>query len=207
MADQPDTRRLDGAAVESRLTRLDEALGQLEQMPGRTAELALEAVETLTEVYGEALARITDLAGGSPGVRDGMIADELLRHLLLLHGVHPDPVDRRVARAIDDVRPQLSARGTTIELVGVRDGVARISVSSGSCGCRGTELHDLVRELVLTVAPELSIVDVVASAPAPALIPVTALRRRRDEHTGGGAPTGDETARRASESLALGGTG
>ncbi|GAA2710855.1 NifU family protein [Micromonospora olivasterospora] len=201
MAERPETPRLDDAAVEPRLARLDALLGQLEQVPGRTAELALEAVETLTEVYGEALARVTDLAAGTPAL-DGLTGDELLRHLLLLHGVHPDPVRRRVARAVDDLRPQLRARGAEITLVAVEDAVATVSLSAGGCGGGGAALRELVREQVWAFAPELSAVDVVAPAPTPALIPVAALRRRPDgtppEPAAGGhrAPAAEPTAAR-----------
>ena len=177
MGEQPDVARLADALVEPRLARLDAVLGQLEQTPGRTAELALEAVELLTEVYGEALARVCDLAAGSRAL-DRLTGDELLRHLLLLHRVHPDPPDRRVARAVDDLRPQLRAQGAEIALIDVQDEVARISLSASSCGAAA--LRDLIREQVLTFAPELSAVDVVAPAPAPALIPVATLWQRPD---------------------------
>ncbi|MEV0804837.1 hypothetical protein [Micromonospora sp. NPDC050200] len=202
MGEQPDLQRLDDTAVEPRLARLDAMLGQLEQTPGRTAELALKAVELLTEVYGEALARVTDLAAGSPRALDRLTNDELLRHLLLLHRIHPDPLDRRVARAVDDLRPRLHAQGAEIALIGVQDEVARISLSARSCGGGGAALRDLVREQVLTFAPELSAVDVVAPAPAPALIPVTTLWQRPDRPE---AATTRE-AGRAAGPLALGGT-
>ncbi|MFU8871616.1 hypothetical protein [Micromonospora sp. SL4-19] len=190
MGEPPCIQRLDDAAVEPRLTRLDAALGQLEQTPGRTAELALEAVEILTEVYGEALARVTDLAADDRRALDRLADDELLRHLLLLHRIHPDPVERRVARAVDDLRPQLRARGAEIALVGVQDEVARISLSASSCG-GGEALRDQVRELVLTFAPELSAVDVVAPAAAPALIPVATLWQRPDRAPAGQVSVGD----------------
>lgn len=184
MGEQPEAQRLDDGAVEPRLARLDAVLGQLEQTPGRTAELALEAVETLTEVYGEALARVTDLAVDSPHALDRLTSDELLRHLLLLHHIHPDPPERRVARTVDDLRPQLRTQGAEIAFVGVEDGVARISLSASSCGGGAAALRDLVREQVLTFAPELSGVDVVAPAPAPALIPLAALWQRPDRTDG-----------------------
>ncbi|MCX4471485.1 hypothetical protein C5N14_27580 [Micromonospora sp. MW-13] len=201
MADQPDVQRLDDGAVEPRLAHLDAVLAQLEQTPGRTAELALDAVEILTEVYGEALARVIDLAAGSPRVLDRLTDDELLRHLLLLHRIHPDPLDRRVARAVDDLRPQLRTQGAEIALVGVQDEVARISLSASSCGGGGAALRDQVRELVLTFAPELSGVDVVTPAPAPALIPVATLWQRPDRTD---EPSTNEG--RAAGSLAVGGT-
>jgi hypothetical protein len=199
MGEQPDIRRLDDPAIEPRLTRLDALLGQLEQTPGRTAVLALEAVEILTEVYGEALARVTDLAGDTPHALDPLAGDELLRHLLLLHRIHPDPLERRVARAVDDLRPQMRAQGADIALVGVEDEVARISLSASSCG--GAALRHLVREQVLTFAPELSAVDVVAPTPTPALIPVAALWQRPDRTD----PAAPGEAGRAAGRVALGG--
>ncbi|MEV6815353.1 hypothetical protein [Micromonospora sp. NPDC051296] len=202
MAEPPASPRLDDTAVEPRLARLDAVLSQLEQTPGRTAELALEAVEMLTEVYGEALARVTDLTAGSPRALDRLTGDELLRHLLLLHRIHPDPLDRRVARAVDDLRPQLQAQGAEIALIGVQDEVARISLSARSCGGGGAALRDLVREQVLTFAPELSAVDVVAPAPAPALIPVSTLWQRPDRPE----PATTSEVGRAAGPLALGGT-
>ncbi|MGW4567748.1 NifU family protein, partial [Streptomyces sp. NPDC004561] len=51
-----DAVRLRDPAVEARLARLDEVLAGLESAPGP----ALEAVRLLTEVYGEALARMLD---------------------------------------------------------------------------------------------------------------------------------------------------
>lgn len=178
--ERPEVHRLDDEAVEARLVWLDGVLGELEKMPGRTAELGLEIIGALTEVYGEALARVTDLAAGSPHLLRGLTGDELLRHLLLLHRVHPDPPQQRVARAVEDLRPQLRSQGAEADLVDVQDGVARINLSSRSCGGGGTALHDLIREEVLTVAPELSGVTILAPQPAPALIPVTALRHRPD---------------------------
>ncbi|MGW9193852.1 NifU family protein [Micromonospora chersina] len=202
MAEPPDLPRLPDTAVEPRLARLDALLGQLEQTPGRTAELALEAVEVLTEVYGEALARVTDLAADSADALDRLTDDELLRHLLLLHRIHPDPLDRRVARAVDDLRPQLRRHGAEIAFLGVEDEVARISLSASACGAGAATLPDLVREQVLTFAPELSAVDVAAPAPAPAVIPVAALWQRPDRT----AEAATSEAQRAAGPLALDGT-
>jgi len=183
-----DAHRLDDAAVEKRLARLDDLLDQLEQIPGRTAELAVEAVETLLEVYGEALARVTTCAGGSSDVLDALTGDELVRHLLLLHRIHPHPVEERVARAVDDVRAQLRSQGADVELVAVDGGVARVQISSAGCGSSGSgAVEEFVREQVLTAAPELAGVDAVTPAPAPALIPVTALLRRPADAAVGGS--------------------
>src|SRR5690348_2162392 len=105
---------LDDAAVEELLVRLDDLLGRLENIPGATAALALEAVQALTQVYGEALARIVDVA--SPAVLETFDRDELLRHLMVLHDLHPHPVEERVLHALDRVRPYLNSHGGDVTL-------------------------------------------------------------------------------------------
>jgi Fe-S cluster biogenesis protein NfuA len=168
--------RLDNAAVHERLTRLDELLGQVEATPGPAGEVALDAVSALAEVYGEALARATAYASTTPAVLAAITDDELLSHLLVLHGIHPDPVDRRVVHALDDLRPALQERGGDVELAGIDQGVATVRLSVK--GCSSTGVEDAVREAVLAVAPELS--DV-ARAPAKrdaAFIPLNALMAR-----------------------------
>jgi Fe-S cluster biogenesis protein NfuA len=184
---------LDDGAVEQRLSHLDGLLGQLERIPGRTAGLALDAVEALVEVYGEALRRVIDRVCGSPQLLAAFTGDELLRHLLLLHGLHPDPVEQRVRRAIDDARRQLRARDDQIELVAVTAGNATVRLPQGSCGSCGDQetVQAVVRDEVAAAAPELADVVFLNAARAPALIPVTEVRRR----PGPGQPT-DATARR-----------
>src|SRR4051812_49911458 len=81
-------------AVERRLAELDELLERVEQIPGPTGALALEAVAAVVEIYGAALSRALLLAR-SP---EAFTSDPLLGHLLLVHGLHPDPVDVRVRR-------------------------------------------------------------------------------------------------------------
>ena len=166
---------LDNRAVRDRLTRLDELLAQVEAIPGPAGELALDAVSALAEVYGEALARAVAYASGSPDVLAALTGDELLEHLLVLHGAHPDPVERRVTHALDELRPALQERGGDVELAGIEAGVATVRLSIKGCSSAGVE--DAVREAVLAVAPELS--DVVR-APAqrdPTFVPLDALMR------------------------------
>lgn len=181
-----DGARLDDPAVEVRLARLDELLDQLQRTPGRTAEAALEAVETVLEVYGEALCRVGERVGAGAE----LTGDELLRHLLLLHHIHPDAAPERIGRAVRDAADQLRQRGARVELVAVDADTAVVRVTSGSCGACGdtTALHDVVRDEVLAAAPELTAVEFVGAEPAPTLIPLTAVHRRpAGSTTSGGA--------------------
>ena len=170
--------RLDNAAVCDRLTRLDGLLEEVEAIPGPSGEIALEAVSALAEVYGEALARLMTHLAGVPPARDAAAADDLIGHLLVLHGVHPDPVERRVTHALDELRPALQERGGDVELTGIDQGVATVRLSIKGCSSAGVE--DAVREAVLAVAPELSEVARAPAAgrPEATFVPLDALMPR-----------------------------
>jgi Fe-S cluster biogenesis protein NfuA len=163
--------RLDGGALADRLTRVDDLLERVQQVPGPTAEAAIEAVRALTEVYGEALARVLDHAGD--GLTGRLVQDDLLGHLLVLHGLHPEPVETRAARAVERVRPTVRERGGDVELAGIDGPVARVRLTASGCGAAAFE--EAVREAVLAVAPELS--DVVPVREA-AFVPLGTLTTR-----------------------------
>lgn len=161
--------RLGDPAVRALLAVLNEQLEQLETMPGPVSDLALTAVAGLAEIYGQALARTLDLAD-APLV-ERMLADELVGHLLALHGIHPEPVATRLARVIDKLG---AALGGAVELDRVDGATAVVRVSSG-----GSDVGSLVRRAVLTAVPELADVTVVPARSAAAFVPLEALMRGR----------------------------
>ncbi|MEU6369299.1 NifU family protein [Streptomyces sp. NPDC046931] len=157
MPETPESARLDEAAVAERLSRIDRLLEQVQGAPGPMTGAAIEAVQALTEVYGEALARVLD--GADDRLVDRMAGDELIGHLLVLHGIHPEPPERRAARAVAGLRPAVRERGGDVELAAVEEGVARVRVSAKGCGTSSAALEEAVREAVLALAPELSGVE------------------------------------------------
>jgi Fe-S cluster biogenesis protein NfuA len=182
--------RLTDRDVESRLAALDDLLGRLEQTPGATAATGLDAVRALTEVYGEALARLMTCLAGVPSASDAAAADDLVGHLLVLHGIHPQPVTERVGRALDGIRPYVRSHGGEVELAGITDGVARVRLAGTCDGCPSSAgtLELVVREAVLAAAPELSGVQPVRTTAANTpLIPLDQVRRRPEPRPGGAA--------------------
>lgn len=91
MADRPPPG-LPDEDVEELLGRLETLLDRLERATGPVAELAAETVEGLALMYGTALARVVALAGErAPDLVASLVQDELMHHLLALHGLHPQP--------------------------------------------------------------------------------------------------------------------
>lgn len=117
---EPPGPRLSDADVRARVARLDALLEGLEQSAGPVAELATEAVEMLTQVYGAALQRVMEQVCTTPALVASLTADELIGHLLVLHGLHPQPVE--------ETRPSVRSHGGDLEPAGI-EGASRASVS------------------------------------------------------------------------------
>ena len=63
-----------------------------------------------------------------PALVDAFVADDLVASLLLVHGLHPHDVDRRIEDALDSVRPYLGSHGGDVNLLGVDGDVVRLRV-------------------------------------------------------------------------------
>jgi Fe-S cluster biogenesis protein NfuA len=174
----PDLRaRLDDAAVRALLAVLNEQLARLEAVPGPTGELALTTVAGLAEIYGQALARVLELA--DPALVERLLGDELIGHLLALHGIHPEAAEARLARVVEQLQAALGDQGGTVELARLDDAVATVRISVSGCGSGAADVEQAVRRAVLTAVPELADVTVVraGASGAAAFVPLSTLMR------------------------------
>lgn len=140
--------------------RVEGLLEELEVLADpATRDAALETVQAVLALYGAGLERIVERVG--PLHATALAGDELVEHLLLLHGLHPMSVEERVREALDGVRPYLGSHGGDVELVGVFDGVARVRMQ-GSCeGCPASSmtLKLAIEDAVLKAAPDVDRVE------------------------------------------------
>ena len=180
VADEPGVEapaRLDDPEVRALLGALNDQLDQLEAMPGPVSELGLTAVAGVAEIYGQALIRTLELA--DPAAVERMLDDELIAHLLALHGIHPESVEKRLTRVIDELRAAVSDQGGTVELDRLDETVAVVRVALGARASRSADVEHTVRRAVMTAVPELADVTIVpaGSASATAFVPLEALMR------------------------------
>lgn len=175
--------RLDDAAARDLVERLESLLARLEALPDPLARgLALDTVESLARLYGEGLARIVEQidAAADPALTSAIARDEVVAHLLLLHGLHPESLVDRVHRALDEVRPYLHSHGGDAELVTISGGAARVRITSTGPGSVSAvkALRVAVEQAVLRAAPELERVDMEGLAdPAQPLVALEGPRR------------------------------
>ena len=126
-------------------------------------ETATAGGPALLELYGEGLAR---LVGHVAEHDDGRLAaalagDELVSHLLLLHGLHPVPLEARVRGALDEVRPYLASHGGGVELLGIEDGVVRLRMEGSCDGCPSSAatLTLAIEDAIQKAAPDVRAIE------------------------------------------------
>jgi Fe-S cluster biogenesis protein NfuA len=137
------------------MEQIDALLDRVETFPPEQREVATELVQALLDMYGEGLSRIVAACDGVP------LEDELVAHLLLLHGLHPVPVRERVLGALDEVRPYLVAHGGGVELLDVVDGVVHLRLEGACNGCPSSALTltAAVEEAIARAAPDVESVQ------------------------------------------------
>ena len=156
---------LDDQGLLERVARMETLLGEIESLNDPNAKAkAAEVVQVLLELYGEGLARMMEVvAQGEEGERtfEALAEDELVSHLLLLHGLHPLDVETRVVRALEEVRPYMQSHGGNVELLGIEGGVARVRMEGSCDGCPSSTvtLKLAIEEAVLKAAPDLERIE------------------------------------------------
>src|ERR1700754_900212 len=69
-------------------------------------ERAEQLVREVTDLYGAGLERMIVMAvKANPELAGAFAADDLIASLMLVHGLHPHDVERRIEDALDSVRP------------------------------------------------------------------------------------------------------
>jgi Fe-S cluster biogenesis protein NfuA/nitrite reductase/ring-hydroxylating ferredoxin subunit len=178
---------LDDQGLQERVARMETLLGEIESLTDPNARAkAAEVVGVLLELYGEGLARMMEVvAQGEDSGRtfEAFAEDELVTHLLLLHGLHPLDVETRVVRALEEVRPYLQSHGGNVELLGIEGGVARVRMEGSCDGCPSSAvtLKLAIEEAVLKAAPDLEGIEaegVTEPKPAPTFVAGPTLRKK-----------------------------
>lgn len=161
------TATLDAREFQARMQRLDQLLDEVEGSadPAFAARVR-EIVQAILDLHGTGLERILGHLddGGEPGaaILGACARDEVVSGLLLLHGLHPDGLDERVARALEQVRPALKSHGGNVELLSIIDGVVHLRLEGNCHGCPSSAatMKTTIEEAILAHAPEVVSIEV-----------------------------------------------
>jgi Fe-S cluster biogenesis protein NfuA/nitrite reductase/ring-hydroxylating ferredoxin subunit len=121
----------------------------------RARRLAEDLAAAVLALHGEGLERM--LAGMDEGTRLRLAADGVVGSLLMIHGLHPVPVEQRVTEALDEVRPYMESHGGDVELVEISDGIVRLRLMGSCDGCQASAstLELAVERAIKEAAPDL----------------------------------------------------
>jgi Fe-S cluster biogenesis protein NfuA/nitrite reductase/ring-hydroxylating ferredoxin subunit len=134
-------------------------------------ERAEQLVREVVELYGAGLSRVIAAAGDqAPGMLNRLVSDDLVASLLLVHGLHPHDVRRRVSDALDRVRPYLGSHGGDVHLLDIAGDTVQLQFAGSckSCPSSAVTLELAVEDAIRAAAPEVSSIEVVAPEPAAA---------------------------------------
>jgi|SRR5271169_274367 len=180
MVDRPDTLEND-AQWRTAGDRIQTLLDSCAASGAVAYERAQQLVREVVGLYGAGLERMIKLSG-DPGMAERLATDDLVASLLLVHGLHPHDVHRRVSDALDRVRPYLGSHGGDVDLIEVTQGPEGAGVllafrgSCKSCPSSAVTLELAVEDAVRAAAPEISSIEVAAEpATASKMIPAESL--------------------------------
>lgn len=166
----------DDKAFQARLQRVETLINQIQNTANPAVRTSVEElIQTLLELHGVGLERMLDLIweSGETGqaiIDDHLAQDKLVSSLLLLHGLHPLPLETRVLQALAKIRPYLESHGGNVELLSTAEGVVRLRLN-GSCeGCAASAvtLKYAIEEAIYEAAPDVVAIEAegISSQPA-----------------------------------------
>jgi Fe-S cluster biogenesis protein NfuA/nitrite reductase/ring-hydroxylating ferredoxin subunit len=182
MAHRPDETQ-DDAQWRSAGDRIQTLLDASAAGGAAARERAEQLVREVTDLYGAGLERMMHMAvAANPELAEAFTDDDLVASLLLVHGLHPHTVERRITDALDSVRPYLGSHGGDVHLLEVDGDVVRLQFTGSckSCPSSAVTLELAVEDAVRGAAPEIAAIEVVAAEkdPGSGVIPTESLLTR-----------------------------
>jgi Fe-S cluster biogenesis protein NfuA len=157
-----------GGSLNARAKRIQELVTQIGRSGDpQTRALVQEILQNLLQLHGMGLERIIAMVAGSGGsakaVYERLLNDEVVRGLLLIHDLHPVPIEERMQQALAKVLPYIRSHGGNVELVSLVDGIARLRLEGTckSCSASSVTLELAVRAAIEEFCPDLIGFDVV----------------------------------------------
>jgi Fe-S cluster biogenesis protein NfuA len=104
-------------------------------------------------------------------IMDRLLKDPAVSGLLLIHGLHPIPLETRLRGALEKVRPYMQSHGGNIELLSLENEVAQIRLQGTckTCPSSAITLELAVRRAVEEACPDLAGFEVRSENPEPAV--------------------------------------
>ncbi|HUB34889.1 MAG TPA: hypothetical protein VMA31_17765 [Bryobacteraceae bacterium] len=141
--------------VDATVNRIEELIAAVGEADPAIAHSAEELVRNLMALYGAAFGRILEIVGSHAA--ESLAEDKLVGSLLLLHGLHPKPVELRVAEALARIERRLDAR---LSITGFSEDRVRVRVEWNGGGVPAAAAAAMIERAVSAEAPEIAAVEI-----------------------------------------------
>ena len=153
--------------IDQALRRIEALIAALDSLQDPAArEPARALLELILEFHALGLARMTAMIASSSngtGLLQRIAEDEAARSILLLHGLHPETVEMRVAKAVEDLRAELAGFGLGIKLINSSAKLARVRArwigASPSCADIAA-WREKIEAAIVEAAPDLETLEI-----------------------------------------------
>ena len=160
---------------QQRAQTIEELVAKLESIADPDHRAATKhLLHALTDLYGSGIERMMELVHQSGQPAAALIAaferDDIVKGLLLLHGLHSEDLESRLNGALEKTRPYLKSHGGNVELVSVDESGAVKLRLEGSChGCPSSSvtMKLAIEDAIYEAAPDILSLEVEGVAEEP----------------------------------------
>ncbi len=145
--------------------------------------ITMDLVSSVLQFHGEALTAMLRILKEKGSDTQELLAalerDPLVRSVLLLHGLHSQPIEVRIDRALSEFEPTLNKYGAVAELLRVgEDGLTiKLRIEGHSCGSTAETVRALLERKLAQAAPDIAeLVIELPAASADSFVPINALQ-------------------------------
>lgn len=153
----------DEKEFQNQLHRVGELVHELDAMADPSSRAAAkQLVQVLMDLHGSGLERMLGIVfqSGDHGARiiDELALDPMVSSLLILYGLHPDHLQTRVERKLEQIRSKLFKQGAEAALISVNGGDIRmrVTLNGHTCGSTVRTVQTAVEEAIYEAAPDLT---------------------------------------------------
>lgn len=169
--------------------RIEELVAALEPLDDARLKPAKELVQVVLMLHSRGLAALMEVLATHAqtavgrAILEASARDPDIAALLVLHDLHPHPLEERLRDALDDLRSELSVQGLAVRLVAIDKDVARLRLEARAPGSFSIdEVRQEIEAAVLERAPEIAAIefDGLPGNGQVAFVPIAGLRARKD---------------------------
>lgn len=159
------------------MERIEGLIRQLDRSSDPAVRASVqELIQSLMDLHGAAVNRMLEIVHerGEEGAAaiDAIGRDPLTSSLLVLYGLHPETIETRVARAMEELAPVFRKSGADIGLESIEEGVVRLRIGALENPSAGGHLKQAIEDKIYERAPDVVRVEGLASLGAPGLVSI-----------------------------------